>query len=316
VVVPLRQFAAALTRQEGDWDGVTAYLDVDSITTDAVDAAIANTFAGAGDGAVSSALKTRYESLVTPSLRQGFEETLRTSFDDEPNSAEPTIFMTARLADEPVSVQVDGDTATLVLGEEGGAANLEYTMTKNEDGAWRIIGWTNAETTLETAGGSWWEEYTSSPGYAVARITITSLTGDWEGFREYVDLDSLTSGLVDAARNAAASALLRRNPDNPFADLGVSILQGTKPSLTEEIKAAIRRAVEDRVQSSEAKSAIASFIGSVPVKLSATADTAYVTYESVDDQGETREVVIRLERKGDTWVLVSFENASEVVRLR
>lgn len=297
----------ARAARNGDWTGVSRYLDVESVTADAVDAAIAATFAGAQSRAVTSVIRPAYERVARPSLSEGFEAALLAGIAEEPMAESPTIFMAPRLASDPVSVEVDGESAVVVLGSEAAAdTSLTLAMTRSADGIWRVTGWTNAAEVLETAGGSWWDEYAGSPHYSVARMTISAARGDWDEFQRYVDIDAITGALADAALAQVEQRL--GGSGNPLAELGVNIARRDRAAIVQQLKDAFREAVVGRQQLSGAGSRIAAFLSGVPVRISVDGDTATVTYERTAQNGESQDVTLRLEKQDGTWRVVAFEN--------
>ena len=308
----LKQLSQAA--EKGDWEALNERLDVSLVAQDAVSSALEATFEGAGDGKLAGFLMKKYSDSNEASLTASFSETMREQMSQPPTPASPTIFMAPRLSDTPVALEVEGDEASVVLGAEGSdATNLDMKMLRDDEGGWRVVSWTNSAETLEAAGGSWWKTYTDTPQYSLARMTVAVSNGDWEGFLEYVDIDRLTEGFVDAAISKVTEQFLKEEGDNPFAALGLGVLQGMKPTMISEAKKSFKEAVIGKGEVESAEAASASFLTDLPVEMSASGGNALITYAGTDDKGKPVDVVVRIERDGEVWRLVAFDNVEELL---
>lgn len=82
-----------------------------------------------------------------------------------------------------------------------------------------------------------------TPKYSLYQIKKSVQNHDSITFNKYVDVDRITSGLMDTAVQSFDEEM--KKEDNPFGELGNGILQAMMPALKDELKSNINKSIEE-----------------------------------------------------------------------
>lgn len=102
---------------------------------------------------------------------------------------------------------------------------------------------------LIVAGMGGWFYVTRSPQYSLVLAARAVKNHDYQGLKQYVDVDQIVNDLVNAAVGEIQKQVGKDTEGNPWAELGASLgnaLVGTyTPQLKEELTNQIRKGVEE-----------------------------------------------------------------------
>ena len=94
-----------------------------------------------------------------------------------------------------------------------------------------------------------WRYVTRSPEYSLVLAARDVKEHDYEGFKEYVDVEQIVSDLVNSAVSEVQKQVNQDTEDNPWAQLGANLgsafINAYAPQLKEEFIDQIRKGVEE-----------------------------------------------------------------------
>lgn len=118
---------------------------------------------------------------------------------------------------------------------------LEQVQNNPEKKKWYKAWWLMAIGVLLVLGGAFYY-VRGTPRYSLYQTRKAVLNHDSTSFNKYVDVDRITSGLLDTASQGFDDEMKKQ--DNPFGGLGQGILQAMMPALKERMKSSINTSIE------------------------------------------------------------------------
>jgi hypothetical protein len=175
----------------------------------------------------------------------------------------------------------------------------------------RFVPWLLAAAVLVVvgvAGALAWVNYTRSPEYSLGQMASAAQNKDWDGVQKYMDVDAVTSNLVDVAMSQALT-----KDTTGLGALGAGLAQAMKPALTQQLKDTLRKSVEDAT--STATGGISGVLRAKSPKsvTYVTKTEVLVTLKMPDKTGGTQDMKLRMKWADDHWRVTAFENAVDLL---
>lgn len=170
--------------------------------------------------------------------------------------------------------------------------------------------------------GYWY--WTTTPSYSLGKIKSSIENHDITTFKEYVDIETLTSRFIDDALETSLESV--GNNDGLSSDLSNSMVQLIKPRINEIVKEKISRFVENRTTDSEdinneATQRLNFDVGSIfnaklegPNSIDRDGKIAYMSFDFYNSTYDTTLLVIPMFRDtGSHWTLIEISNAKSIL---
>ena len=161
---------------------------------------------------------------------------------------------------------------------------------------------------VAVVGAVLWLNFTHSPEYSLAQMASAARSKNWDGIQKYMDVDAVTSNLVDVA---VAKTLAQDT--SGLGALGAGLAQAMKPVLTQQLKDTLKKSVEEATSTATGGISGVLSVKSPKSVTYVSNDEVLVTLEMPAKSGGTQDIKLRMKRVDDHWRVTAFENAGDLL---